>query len=219
MNVFQRFYKRYDAWYDRNHFAYLSELAALKKAIPKKGRGLEIGVGSGRFAAPLNIEFGIDPSGKMLWLAQARGIKVKLAKGESLPFQPASFDYVAIIITLCFVRDPLEVLRQARRVLKKNGAIIVGIIDKESFLGRLYQRKKSLFYKQAKFFKVAEVDDLLNAAGFRSIAYYQAVFKLPAKIDSIEKPRPGFGKGAFVVIKAKKQYSQKRKIVLNQPAD
>lgn len=205
MNIFERYYKKYDAWYERNKFAYLSELETLKKFLPKKGKGLEIGVGTARFASPLGIRYGIDPSKKMLKIAKKRGVEIHLGSGEKLHFKNSSLDYVAIIITLCFVKDPIKVLGEARRVLKKNGKIIIGIIDKDSFLGKFYQKKKSIFYKQAKFFSVKEATRLLKKTGFIKFSYYQTLFKLPEKIDSIEKPKRGFNKGGFVVISGEKR--------------
>ena len=203
-NIFDRYCKRYDAWYDRNKFAYLSELEAIRKVLSKRGKGLEIGVGTGRFAAPLGITTGIDPSKKMIKIAQERDIDVRQGVGEKLPFGNTAFDCVAIIITLCFVKGPQKVLKEARRVLKKNGKIIIGIIDKDSFLGKFYQKKNSIFYKQANFLSVKEVADLLKQAGFNKLSYYQTVFKLPNRINSIEKPLKGFGKGGFVVILGEK---------------
>ncbi|MEW6009633.1 MAG: class I SAM-dependent methyltransferase [Candidatus Omnitrophota bacterium] len=203
-SIFDRYAKEYDSWYDKNKFAYLSELEALKKALPKKGKGLEIGVGTGRFSGPLGIKFGIDPSKKMLKIAKARGIKVKLASGESLPFKRASFDYVAIIITLCFVKNPLKVLKEAKRVLRKSGKLIVGIVDKDSFLGKYYLRKKSIFYRQARFFSVKEITALVQEAGFKKLSYLQTLFSFPENITSIENPLRGFGKGGFVVISGRK---------------
>jgi len=205
MSIFDKFYKKYDIWYEKNKFAYLSELEAIKKVLPKRGKGLEVGVGTGRFAAPLGIKFGIDPSRKMLEIAKKRGIEVKLGYGEKLPFKNSFFDYVAIIITLCFVKDPVKVLDEAKRVLKKNGKIIIGIINKDSFLGKFYQRKKSVFYKQARFFSVKEATSLLKKIGFIRFSYYHTLFKLPDKIDSIEKPKRGFNKGGFVVISGEKR--------------
>jgi len=204
-NIFDKYYKKYDKWYDRNKFAYLSELEVLKKVIPKRGNGLEIGVGTGRFAAPLGITTGVDPSKKMLEIAKKRGVAVRLGYGEKLPFGNSVFDYVAIIITLCFVKAPAKVLTETRKVLKKNGKLIIGIIDKDSFLGKHYQRKKSVFYKQANFFSVKGLANLLKATGFIRFTYYQTVFHLPEKINSIEKPRKGFGKGGFVVISGEKR--------------
>jgi hypothetical protein len=37
-------------------------------------------------------------------------------------------------------------------------------------------------------------------SGFARISYYQTIYKFPEKINSIEKPMKGFGRGGFVVI-------------------
>jgi len=211
-NIFDRFYQKYDAWYDKHKFAYLSELEAIKRVLPKKGKGLEIGIGTGRFAAPLGIKYGIDPSRQMIEIARRRGVNVRLGYCEKLPFKNFTFDYIAIIITLCFVKNPIKALTEARRVLKKNGKIIIGIIDKESFLGKFYQRKRGVFYKQAIFFGVPELVDLLKTTGFNRISYYQTIYKFPDKIESVQKPKKGFGKGAFVVIQAYKSREIKKSI-------
>ena len=203
--IFDKHYKRYDAWYDKNKFVYLSELEAIRKVLPKEGKGLEIGVGTGRFAAPLGINMGIDPSMAMIHIAEQRGVNVCWGFGENLPFFEDTFYYTAIIITICFVKNPLKVLREAYRVLVNNGKLIIGIIDKNSFLGRYYQKKKSIFYKEANFFGVRELAGLLEKEGFESLEYYQTIFGLPDEICSIQKPQKGFGKGDFAVITAEKR--------------
>jgi len=203
-NVFDKNYEKYDAWYDKHKFAFLSELKAIKKVLPRNGKGLEIGVGTGRFAEALGIADGIDPSPSMLALAQKRGIKVCSGFGEDMPFAAGTFDHVAMIITLCFVSDPLKVLNEAARVLKKDGKIIIGIVDKYSFLGRFYQKKKSVFYRQAKFMSVDDVTGNLKAAGFRVVSIYQTISILPDKMKAVEEPKEGFGRGGFVVISANK---------------
>ena len=128
MDVFNKFYKKYDDWYDENKFIFLSELEAVRKVIPEEGKGLEIGVGSGRFASALNIEYGVDPSINMLKLAKARGVVVATGFGEELPFKDNSFDYAAILTTLSFVKNVSKVFYEAKRVVKKSGYIISGII-------------------------------------------------------------------------------------------
>ena len=199
---FDRYYERYDRWYDRHGFAHLSEIAAIKKLLPGKGKGLEIGVGTGRFARPLGIDYGIDPSEKMLKLARKRNIKVRTAEGEKLPFRKGSFDYVVIIITLCFVKNPLRTLKESGRVLKENGRIVIGIVDKNSFLGRHYRKKKSVFYKTANFFSVRELKRLLKKAGFKAFRSYQTLFCLPERVRSVQRPRKGYGRGGFVAVSA-----------------
>lgn len=51
---------RHDGWFERHRFVYESELLAVKEQLPEGGKGSEIGVGSGRFAAPLNIKQGLS---------------------------------------------------------------------------------------------------------------------------------------------------------------
>jgi len=202
--LFDKYYKKYDAWYEKHKFAYLSEVAALKEAISVAGKGLEIGVGTGRFAASLGITIGIDPSHNMLKIAEQRGVNTRWGVGENLPFLSDTFDYTAIIITLCFVNEPLKVLEEAYRVLNQKGKIILGIIDKDSFLGKFYQQKKSIFYRNAHFFNVEASTGLLRQAGFKKFSYRQALFSLPEKIKIVEKYRKGFGRGGFVVVCAQK---------------
>jgi len=201
--IFDRHYKKYDAWYDKHKFAFLSELAAIKKVLPRNKKGLEIGVGTGRFAAVLKTDIGIEPSNSMLEIARRRGVDARWGYGERLPFFNETFGYVSIIISLCFMSSPLRVLKEARRVLKKNGRIIIGIVDKKSFLGEFYRSKKSVFYKQARFFGVKEATDLLKKSGFAAFRYYQTISVLPDKMNSVEEPKKGFGEGGFVVISAK----------------
>jgi len=204
-------YRTYDKWYEDHKFAYLSELKALKRVVPKKGNGLEIGVGTGRFAAPLGIRYGIDPSKKMIPLAKKRGVIVVLGCGETLPFADACFDHAAVINTLCFVKNPNQTLRESHRVLKNSGTLVVGFIERNSFLGQAYQTKKSRFYKSAHFFSVEELTELIKSFGFSRFSFHQSIFQFPEKIVSIEKPKRDFGRGGFVVMAAKKDIRDSQK--------
>ena len=71
---FKSHHRRYEAWFRRHAAAYHSELLAVRALLPWQGLGLEIGVGTGRFAAPLGISVGLDPSGEMLAYAAERGV-------------------------------------------------------------------------------------------------------------------------------------------------
>jgi hypothetical protein len=59
---FDEYASQYEDWFERNKFAFESELRAIREQLPKSNNGIEIGVGSGRFAVPLGIKIGIDPS-------------------------------------------------------------------------------------------------------------------------------------------------------------
>jgi len=199
-NIFDLHYQEYDAWFDENHYVYLSELLALKRVIPNSKKGIEIGIGTGRFAQMLEIPFGIDISFPMLKIARERGCSVALADAARLPFKTNQFDFALLMVTLCFVKNPKSVIREAKRIIKENGKIIIGIIDKNTKLGRLYEKKDSIFYKSARFFSTKEVVQILKRNGFYNIEIFQTLFKEPDKIKKIDKIKKGFGEGGFVVI-------------------
>ena len=59
---FEQHPDRYDRWFDRHPHVFAAEVRALRALMPGTGDGLEIGVGTGRFARELGIEEGIGPS-------------------------------------------------------------------------------------------------------------------------------------------------------------
>ena len=200
-NLFNKNWERYDDWFEKHKNAYFSELKALKKVIPE-GFGLEVGVGSGRFAFPLEVKLGIDPSKNMLRGAKGRGIQVIQGAGEELPFKDGSFDFVLIVVTLCFVENPVNVLSEARRVLKRGGRLIVGEINKERWLGQIYEdrRKKSQFYIVATFYSSNEIIEMLDRVGIRYLESYQTLMSPSIPPEMLEEPERGLDKGGFVVI-------------------
>jgi len=202
---FEQHAARYDAWFEQHDAAYVSELLALRPFVPLQGRGLEIGVGSGRFAAPLGVQAGIDPSPAMLARARERGVEVFRGVAEQLPFEDDSFDYAMVVTTLCFVDSPAGMLAEARRVLKAGGTLVIGFIDRESPLGRAYQAHKaeSVFYREATFHSADEVERLLLEAGFSIEAWAQTLSRPLDQARDIEALRSGRGACAFVVVQAR----------------
>jgi SAM-dependent methyltransferase len=196
----------YEQWFEDNRNAYLSELAALKMALPNPGHGLEVGIGTGRFADPLGIRTGVEPSEKMAKIARSRGLEAVDGVAESLPFKDESFDSVLMVTTICFVDDLARSFREAWRVLKRKGAIVIGFVDAGSKLGREYQRraKTSRFYAEATFHSYREVLTLLADAGFGPILCWQTIFQPPKELTEPDEVRTGCGEGSFVVIRASK---------------
>jgi len=156
--LFDKYADKYDLWYERNYFAWASELELVKRFRCEKA--LEIGVGSGRFGSYINILAGIDPSIRLL--EKARDIEKILGYGEHLPFREGSFECSFLIVTLCFVKDPYEVVREALRVSDR---VITCIVPKESFLGRRYveeAEKGHIFYSKARFYTTQEVINMFS---------------------------------------------------------
>lgn len=200
---YQKTWKGFDEWFDEHPALYQSELAALKKAVPS-GTGLEIGVGTGRFAAPLAVRFGLDPAINMLKLAKKRKIQVVQGFGENLPFKNESFHFIQIVFVMEFVDDPLHFLREAIRTLQKNGAIILGFIDKNSKWGQYYIQNSS----GIKFFhppSPKEILEIFKSIGLEYQETWQTLFQPPPDVKYEEEPKRGFGQGGFVVLKAIKK--------------
>lgn len=202
--AFDKYSDRYDKWFEKNRDAYLAELEAIRQVMPPlPAKGLEVGVGSGKFAVPLGIKIGVEPSEKMALKAESRGIRVFRNVAENLPFSACKFDVVLMVTTICFVDDILKSFQEAFHVLKPKGCLIVGFVDRESELGKAYNDKRntSVFYKDATFFSAQEVGRYLGDAGFSDVSYTQTL--IPAKRQEVIEN--GFGKGAFVVAKGSKK--------------
>jgi len=204
---FDRHHEQYEFWFVRNRFAYESELRAVQRLIPSRGRGVEIGAGSGKFAVPLGMTIGVEPSPAMRKLATARGLDVRDGVAENLPFGDQEFDIALMITTICFVDDVDASFSEAYRVLKPKGRFIIGFVDSESPLGRVYEKHKTtnVFYHDAVFYSTREVLDLLCAHDFAKPEVVQTVFGDLSEIDSVQEPTPGYGKGGFVVVSAAKR--------------
>ncbi len=195
--------ERYEAWFLDNPFAYVSELHAIRELLPK-GQGVEIGVGTGRFAAPLGITKGIEPSRPMAELARKKGIEVVAGVAEHLPYHDAEFDYALMITTICFLDDMELAFREIQRVLKPAGSFVIGFVDSNSRLGKEYVARKNenVFYRDATFYSVQQITQALELTGFGSFEFRQTLFKPLEELTEVEPVREGHGQGSFVVVRA-----------------
>ena len=98
------------------------------------GLALEIGFGTG-----LNLPHYPVAVAKVIGVEPGRFLKAKVAErrtraampvilvhvtAETLPCEDAQFDCAVSTLTLCTIPDPLAALREVRRVLKPNGALV-----------------------------------------------------------------------------------------------
>lgn len=196
----------YEAWFEKYKYVYESELDAVKSLLPGNGIGLEIGVGTGRFAVPLGIRFGVEPSPAMRNVAQKKGVKVIDGVAEALPLDNEQYDSALFVTTICFVDSLEAAFKEAYRILKPGGTIVIGFVDKNSPLGKRYEKSKkhNPFYRDATFYSVKEIASYLEQGGFKSLSFVQTIFKDLDMITTKEPIKEGYGEGAFVVVSGKK---------------
>jgi SAM-dependent methyltransferase len=202
---FEEHTERYDRWFEEHEHAYESEVRALEELVPDGTEGVSVGVGTGRFASPLGVETGIDPSKGMLRRARGRGIQAVRGVGEALPFDSGSFDTVVMVTTVCFVDDLEASLGEAHRVLRPGGSFVAGYVDRESSLGQRYVegREENPFYREATFVSTEELDGALTSAGFGEREYVQTLFGTPGELAEPDEVREGYGEGSFVGVRAR----------------
>jgi SAM-dependent methyltransferase len=198
--------QQYEEWFVKNPFAYVSELHAVRELLPINGSGIEIGMGTGRFSAPLGIRQGIEPSRSMAEVAKKKGLDVVIGVAENLPYKASQFDFCLMVTTVCFLDDIYRAFEEAYRVLKPDGSFIIGFVDKNSPIGRSYEQRKneSLFYKTATFYSVDDLLVHLKKAGFLKFSFRQTLFGPLQDMQGPSEVKEGFGEGSFVVIRAEK---------------
>ncbi len=201
--------EEYDRWFaDSLLFDIeLAALRAIKTELPRPR--LEIGVGPGRFAAALNVGFGIDPAVSPLQLAGSRGIMGINAIGEQLPLRSEAVGTIFLLFTFCFLADPAVVLRECSRVMKPGGRLVLGIIPQGSAWGvRLGKQGRAghPYYRHARFRTIAETTALLAAHGFSLLESWSTLLQEPERLVNQERPQTGTDEQAgFCVLVASRQ--------------
>ena len=195
---FERLADRYDAWFDsdKGRLVFRVETACIRNLLVDMPRPwLEVGVGTGRFAAALDIDEGVDPSPAALRYASQRGIRTRVGRAEDLTYKSNRFGVTLLVVTICFLDDPARALGECQRVLGKDGYAIVGLVRKDSPWGEVYARKGAAghpFYSSAKFYTSRQIIELAEQAGFYLNRATSCLFEGPSRnVDAYQRPKEG----------------------------
>ena len=143
-------------------------------------RVLEVGFGHGRTIEKLarlatgGIIAGLDRSAAMLKVASARNreaiaagrVVLTTGDGASLPYPDTAFDKACATHVLYFWREPLQPLRELRRVLRPGGRLVLCVRDKRD-AKRAGKYPPDIY----RFYDRAELEMLVRQAGFRPVQY------------------------------------------------
>jgi ubiquinone/menaquinone biosynthesis C-methylase UbiE len=130
-------------WYSRIVFPRLCDLLLDRPWLARYrreqlaavgGRILELGIGTGlnlpHYPAQVRSITAIDPNPGMAKLLARRSkragvaIDLRIARGERLPFQDASFDSVVSTLTMCSIVDVRQAMLEVHRVLRPGGRFV-----------------------------------------------------------------------------------------------
>lgn len=173
MNFFDIYAGVYDRWMKTFHF-YKPE-TIIKHLKPKKNDIiLDIGGGTGYLANKISDRckkvIVLDSSSKMLEQTKKykkRNLTVRKADALSIPYKNNYFDAVLFIDSLHHIKKIDAALKEARRVLKKNGRIIILEFTRETFLGKYVQFLDWLFIEKVRFLNPEELREKCLKAGFK----------------------------------------------------
>lgn len=197
VNAFDKMAPQYDAWFEgAGRLAFSIEIRAFGEILQLLPRPwIEAGTGSGRFARALGMDIGLDPAPGLLYMANQRELDLILARGEAEPFRDESVGTLFLIVTICFLKSPADVLKEAHRILKPGGKVVLGLVLLESPWGQFYVSKKKAghrFYRYAHFYDWESVTRLLEDAGFKKEKIVSTLFQKPNEVLGMERPQQGF---------------------------
>jgi ubiquinone/menaquinone biosynthesis C-methylase UbiE len=97
------------------------------------GKTLEVGIGTGKNIPyyPEDVELtGIDFSERMIEIARKKAkdkhnVQLKVMNAEKMDFEDNTFDTVVTSCVYCSVPDPVQGLKEMKRVCKTNGKILM----------------------------------------------------------------------------------------------
>lgn len=150
----------------------------------------DIGCGDGYWNGRLASKFGTHSVGidvnvqaikkankwKVIPISYKGGCAFIVADAHALPFHSHIFDYVVSLSVLQFAKDDRLVLREIKRVLKKEGAAVLTCDSLSSkIISEAYRKKHQKKYQTYRYYNLEQLATTLEEAGLEIIASRYAV--------------------------------------------
>jgi len=168
-----------------NYFDYLSQRSRLgywyRRAwlYPQlkrhmAGKALDIGCGIGDMLRSRPGTVGVDINPATVAYCREQGFDARPMELNRLPFENASFDTAILDNVLEHIAEPAPLLAEIRRVLRADGALIVGVPGRRGFAADLDHK---VFYDES------SLRETLSGAGFTM----QRLLRMPLPLPGLTR--------------------------------
>lgn len=138
------------------------------------GRLLDVGCGLGEFLKKASYFFeveGVELNPRLRQAALANGLAIPCARVEELPTDRA-YDVVGLNQVLYGLYDPVGLLKEIQRRLKRDGIVYINTPNADSFAVRIFGRAHSHFLcTNLNVFNLPSLERLADQAGLRVITW------------------------------------------------
>jgi 2-polyprenyl-3-methyl-5-hydroxy-6-metoxy-1,4-benzoquinol methylase len=196
----------------------LAGISRLLQRPPEGTRLLDVGCSTGAFITVADrVGFaaeGVEPAPQAARSAQAAGLRVRQGLLEEVAFPDQAFDVVTLFEVIEHVREILPLFRECRRILKREGLLVIGTGNADSWAASFMRSRWEYFHIErhgghVSFFNPHSIRLLADRSGFQieslkthSMRFYEKgdvhpiIYRL-AKIASelMNLPSHLFGKG------------------------
>ena len=140
-----------------------------------QGKLLDVGCGNGSFIARMkNLGWqveGTEVDEAAVEVARKHGLEVKLGELSWQKYPGNSFDVITLNSVIEHISDPLAVLSECRRILRRGGSLVVFTPNAKSRIHSIYKDKWFDLDppRHSHIFSFRNLKDLVQKAGFGSI--------------------------------------------------
>ncbi|OGP30800.1 MAG: hypothetical protein A2073_05065 [Deltaproteobacteria bacterium GWC2_42_11] len=219
---------KYNAWYETPLGSLCDKLEkdAIFTLFKPKGFVLDIGCGTGNYTYEIKKRggkaIGMDTDFYMVLFAKDKAIVSGtkplfiVGNAEVMPFKEKVFDGVLEVASLCFIQHPEKTIKEMHRILKPEGIIAIGELNRLSYWAFLRRTKgwfKETVYKHARFFSIRTLTEMLHETGFKDLQrssclhfppinskWFLKIYKIFEKAGRTVFPK----NGAFIVAAGRK---------------
>jgi ubiquinone/menaquinone biosynthesis C-methylase UbiE len=193
---FDRVAERYDSTRGLPEEVMKAVVAAFEKIMSRDTLVLDAGVGTGRFALPLQERgfdvVGLDVASKMLLKAREKGVQ-NLFRGDlcSLPFMDSSFQFTISVHVLHLIKDWRTALSEIGRVTTDEFLSVLSIKENSPAqeVRKVYEEACSQLGYEVRHvgMRERELPDILHPDSYSDIIVYEHTMDVESLVEGFQE--------------------------------